>query len=112
MGAYHRRRPRQNGDVSLRFNESKNHLEGQVSPHFAETESLLKRRELYAAADAFSQLRPAFKSSLEGLMLSARIHAAAKRWSNVDVLCRIIRTEHPAEAFGFVAAAESLRQQG
>jgi hypothetical protein len=73
---------------------------------------LLKRGDLLAATDAFSQLRPGFKSSLEGLMLCARIHAAAQRWSKVDVLCRVIRTEYPAEAFGFIAGSESLRRQG
>jgi hypothetical protein len=83
-----------------------------VTPAFEKAEFFLERRELWAAGDAFSQLRPPLKSTLEGLMLSARIHAAAKRWSNVDVLCRVIRKEFPTEAFGFAAGAESLRQQG
>ena len=83
-----------------------------MKAQFAEVESLLASREIWAAADVFSQLRPAFKSSLEGLMLSARIHAAAKRWEHVDVLCRVIRNEFPGDVFGFAAGAESLRQQG
>ena len=83
-----------------------------MSVPFAEVESLLARHEIFAAGDLFGQLRPALKSSLEGLMLSARIHAAAKRWEHVDVLCRVIRNEFPREAFGFAAGAESLRQQG
>ena len=83
-----------------------------MTAYFTEVESLLARGELWAAGDVFSQLRPALKSSLEGLMLSARIHGAAKRWENVDVLCRVIRKEFPLEVFGFAAGAESLHQQG
>lgn len=83
-----------------------------MTPAFEKVEFFLERRELWAAGDAFSQLRSPLRSSLEGLMLSARIHAAAKRWSNVDVVCRIIRKDFPADVFGFAAGAESLRQQG
>jgi hypothetical protein len=83
-----------------------------MTAHYSEIESLLTGGELWAAGDVFSRLRPALKSSLEGLMLSARIHGAAKRWENVDVLCRVIRKEFPGDVFGFAAGAESLRQQG
>jgi hypothetical protein len=83
-----------------------------MSALFAEIETSLGRGDLGSAADSFSQLRPIEKSSLNGLKLAARIHAGARRWELVDVICRVMRKEFPTEIFGFTEAAESLHQQG
>lgn len=75
-------------------------------------EDYLAAGDVTEASDAFGMLRPAFKSSLEGLKLSARIHFAAGRWEQVGVLCRILRKEYPTEVSGFTQGAESLYHQG
>jgi hypothetical protein len=78
----------------------------------ATVEAHLAASDITMASDAFANLRPGFKSTLEGLKLSARIHFAAARWEQVGVLCRILRKEHPIDPFGFTQGAESLHRQG
>ena len=40
------------------------------------------------------------------------LHSSQDHWTNVDVLCRVIRQDYPAESFGFEEGAESLHRQG
>jgi uncharacterized protein HemY len=75
-------------------------------------ETLLEAGDLVRALDAFAMLRPGVKFSSEGLNLSVRIHFAARRWEQVDVLCRVLRKEYPTDVSGFTQGAESLYQQG
>ena len=75
-------------------------------------ESLLLRGDSAGALDEFSKLRPAIKGSLDALKLVTRIYFATKRWEKVDVLCRVMRNEYPADVSGFEQGAESLHKQG
>ena len=75
-------------------------------------EAYLAAGDVVTASDEFAMLRPGLKSGLEGLKLSTRIHSAANRWEQVDVLCRVLRKEYPNDVFGFTQGAESLHQQG
>ena len=75
-------------------------------------ENFLAAGDVAGASDAFGLLRTGLKFSIEGLKLSVRIHFAAERWEQVNVLCRILRKEYPQDGFGFKQGAESLYRQG
>ena len=75
-------------------------------------EKFLAAGDVAGASDAFGLLRTGLKFSTEGLKLSVRIHFAAERWDQVNVLCRILRKEYPQDGFGFTQGAESLYRQG
>jgi uncharacterized protein HemY len=75
-------------------------------------EALLLRGDVTGALDEFAKLRPGLKGTLEALKLVTRIYAATKNWEKVDVLCRVMRNEFPADVSGFEQGAESLHNQG
>ena len=75
-------------------------------------EGFLKAGDIQGAWGAFEKLRPNIRFGLQGLTISTRIHFAAKRWPEVDVLCRVLRKEHPDDPSGFTLGAESLYEQG
>jgi hypothetical protein len=75
-------------------------------------ETLLSQGDIVGANDEFGRLRPALKSSLDGLKLAIRIHFKAHNWDKVGVLSRVIRQEFPMDISGFSEGAESLHQQG
>lgn len=83
-----------------------------MNPAFTPVEALLASGNLNAAGDEFAKLRPSHKSSLDGLTLAARIHAAANRWENVGVLSNVMRKEFTSEVRGYELGAEALSEQG
>jgi len=83
-----------------------------MNASFAAIQEFLVKGDLARASDAFAHIRPGDKTSLEGLHLSAKIHMAARRFEQVDVLCRVLRKEYPDESSGFHLGAESLHLQG
>jgi hypothetical protein len=78
---------------------------------FSAAETFLEAGDLAGAAEELSNLRPGLRGALEALQISMQIHWAQAHWSNVDVLCRLIRKEYPGAAFGFIWGAESLHRQ-
>lgn len=83
-----------------------------MSATFATVEELLTGGDIEGAAEEFGKLRPGHKSTLEGLKLSARIHAAAGNWEKVGVLSSVLRGEFPSEVAGFEFGAQSLYKRG
>ena len=83
-----------------------------MNPAFTPIEALLASGDLNGAGDEYAKLRSGFKSSMDGLTLAARIHAAANRWDQVGVLSRVMRNEFPSEVRGYELGVESLSEQG
>ena len=78
----------------------------------AAVENFLKAGDFQAAWSVFDNLRPNLRFGMEGVILTILIHSAAKRWSEVGVLCRVLRKEYPDDPSGFTHGADALYEQG
>lgn len=80
--------------------------------HLAAAQSLIHARNFAAAETELSKIRPGMQCSMETLRMWALLHASQEHWTDVNVLCNVIRRDFPTESFGFEEGAESLHRQG